>query len=114
MGVGKEIRRIRIALGMTQEELASRMNYKSKSTINKIELEINDIPLSKVEAFASVLGVAPSELMGWTASTQSESDDVQDLLELAKKMDPSEIEQLLSYARFIKSNSSGKDNPTHK
>jgi hypothetical protein len=41
------------------------MGYKSKSTINKIELGINDIPQSKIVQFAEVLGVTPKHLMGW-------------------------------------------------
>jgi transcriptional regulator with XRE-family HTH domain len=52
-------------LGLTQEDLAKMMGYKSKSTINKIELGINDIPQSKIVQFAEVLGTTPAELMGW-------------------------------------------------
>ena len=42
--IGNNIKARRTALKMTQEELAAKMGYKSKSTINKIELGINDIP----------------------------------------------------------------------
>jgi transcriptional regulator with XRE-family HTH domain len=52
-------------LGLTQEELANRMGYKSKSTINKIELGINDIPQSKIKQFAEVFDTTPAHLMGW-------------------------------------------------
>ena len=63
--VGDNISIIRKRLGWTQEDLAKRMGYKSKSTINKIELGINDIPQSKIQQFAEVLGTTPSQLMGW-------------------------------------------------
>jgi transcriptional regulator with XRE-family HTH domain len=63
--VGENISIIRKRLGWTQEELATRMGYKSKSTINKIELGINDIPQSKIVMFAEVLGTTPAHLMGW-------------------------------------------------
>ena len=53
--VGNNIRKRREELGMTQEELAKKLNYKSKSTINKIEAGINDITQSKVVAFADAL-----------------------------------------------------------
>jgi transcriptional regulator with XRE-family HTH domain len=56
---------MRKQLGLTQEELAKKMGYKSKSTINKIELGINDIPQSKIFQFAEVLGTTPAYLMGW-------------------------------------------------
>lgn len=63
--IGDNIQRLRKALGWTQEELAKKMGYKSKSTINKIELGINDIPQSKIKKFADVLGTTPAELMDW-------------------------------------------------
>lgn len=63
--VGDNIARLRKQLEWTQEELAIKMGYKSKSTINKIELGINDIPQSKIAQFAEVLGTTPSHLMGW-------------------------------------------------
>lgn len=63
--VGDNISVIRKRLGWTQEELANKMGYKSKSTINKIELGINDIPQSKIMKFADVLGTTPATLMGW-------------------------------------------------
>ena len=63
--VGENILRMRKRLGWTQEELATKMGYKSKSTINKIELGINDIPQSKIVQFAEVLGTTPAHLMGW-------------------------------------------------
>lgn len=63
--VGKNILDRRKSLGLTQEELATKMGYKSKSTINKIELGINDIPQSKIAKFAEVLGTTPAQLMGW-------------------------------------------------
>ena len=64
--IGSNISRIRKDLGLTQEELAKLMGYKSKSTIHKIELGINDIPQSKIVQFAEVLGTTPAELMGWS------------------------------------------------
>lgn len=63
--VGENILLMRKQLGLTQEELAKRMGYKSKSTINKIELGINDIPQSKIAQFAEVLCTTPARLMGW-------------------------------------------------
>ena len=71
--VGKNIAQRRKALGMTQEELAKRMGYKSKSTINKIELGINDVVQSKIVKFANVLETTPTALMGWTEIQQKNS-----------------------------------------
>ena len=81
--VGENILLMRKRLGWTQEELAKRMGYKSKSTINKIELGINDIPQSKIVMFADVLGTTPAHLMGWSESEtqETQSPDKQELTE---------------------------------
>ena len=74
--IGENIRRIRERNGLTQEELAHRMGYKSKSTINKIELGINDIPQSKIVKFAQCLNTTPTVLMGWVSEETSQKNDV--------------------------------------
>ena len=60
--VGENIKARRIALGWTQEDLAKRTGYTSKSSINKIELGINDIPQRKIVQFADVLGMSIEEM----------------------------------------------------
>lgn len=63
--IGEKILKRRTELGLTQEELADRMGYKSKSSINKIELGLNDIPQSKVVKFSQVLDCSIAYLMDW-------------------------------------------------
>lgn len=63
--VGDNIMRLRKQRGLTQEELAIKLGYKTKSSINKIEHGIHDIPQSKIAMFAEALGVTPAYLMGW-------------------------------------------------
>lgn len=63
--IGKRIRRRREELEMTQEELADKLHYKSKTTIAKIENGTNDIVQSKVVEFAKALKTSPAYLMGW-------------------------------------------------
>lgn len=64
--IGLRIKTRRNDLGLTQEELAQRMGYKSKSTINKIEKCLNDVSQSNVVKFANVLQTTEAYLMGWT------------------------------------------------
>lgn len=71
--IGYNILQMRKKLGWTQEELADKMGYKSKSSINKIELGLNDIPQSKIKKFAEVLGVTPAFLMGWEETADNTS-----------------------------------------
>ena len=56
--IGDIIRKRRLELGWTQEDLARRMGYKSFTSINKIEMNKNDIPQNKIAKFARVLGVS--------------------------------------------------------
>lgn len=59
------IKQRRTELRLSQDELAGKMGYKSRTTISKIEAGEVDIPQSKIIAFANALSVTPSYLMGW-------------------------------------------------
>lgn len=65
VNVGRNIAKARKEAGLTQEDLAIKVGYKSKSTIHKIEMGLRDLPQKKIEAFADALGTTPSHLMGW-------------------------------------------------
>ena len=65
MELGQRIRKRREELEMSQDNLAKKMGYKSRSSINKIELGLNDISQSKIMAFAKALHTTPAYLMGW-------------------------------------------------
>ena len=58
------IRQRREQLGLSQEELAARMGYRSKSSITKLEKGINDLPRAKLEELAAALSTTPAWLMG--------------------------------------------------
>lgn len=86
--IGENILAARKRAGLTQEELATRVGYKSKSTINKIELGINDIPQSKIVKFAEVLGTTPAALMGWVSEETSKKNDQLASLVVRMRKDP--------------------------
>jgi transcriptional regulator with XRE-family HTH domain len=70
MNIGDRIRQKRIELGLTQEELAKKLGYASRSSVNKMEVA-RDLPLKKVTAMANALDVTPSYLMGWEIKDDS-------------------------------------------
>lgn len=55
MGIAEYIKRRRLELNMSQQELATAMGYKSRSTIAKIEAGENEVTESKIYKFAKVL-----------------------------------------------------------
>lgn len=69
----ERIRIRREELGLSQEELAKKMGYKSRSSINKIETGENDIPQSKVKQFAIALDTTIAYLMGWSDESEPRS-----------------------------------------
>jgi len=64
--IGLLIKQKREELGMTQEELAHKVGYKSRASINKIELQ-RDVPLKKLKPIADVLGIDIHLLVDSTA-----------------------------------------------
>jgi transcriptional regulator with XRE-family HTH domain len=96
INIGKNILAARRELGLTQEELARRVGYKSKSTINKIETGVRDLPQKKIAAFADALGVTPGHLMGWD---KAPAEELQGMGALAAEviMDPDAMEMARQY-----------------
>lgn len=63
LSIGTRIKVLRLMAGMTQDELAARSGYTSRSSINKIEKGLVDLPKSKIEAIAHALGTTPLYLL---------------------------------------------------
>ena len=71
MDIGKRIRQRREILGLSQDELAKRVGYKSRSSINKIEIDGRGLPQSKIVQLANALDTTPAYLMGWEDTAES-------------------------------------------
>ena len=63
MSVGKKVKQLREERGLTQEELAKKLGYSHKSSINKIESGKADLTQSKIIEIARVFGVSPCYLL---------------------------------------------------
>lgn len=108
--IGDRIKHRRIELGMSQDELARRLGYRSRSSINKIEKDASGLPQTKIAAIASVLQTTPSYIMGWeevqkknnaTADivVRLRSDD--DFLSLVEGLNKLSAEQLASVKQIV-------------
>ena len=103
----EKIKELRIKKGLTQQKLAELTGYNDRSSIAKIESGSVDIPQSKLELFAKVLGCSPAYLMGWKDDDSSEPydplknanwDKVADLID---SLSPEELDQLINYGNFL-------------
>lgn len=64
MTLAERVKLKRKELGLTQEELAHRMGYKSRVSVNKIEMG-RPITQKIIVKLAEALDTSPSYLMGW-------------------------------------------------
>ena len=102
MSIGDRIKFRRIQMGLSQEELASKLGYKSRSTINKIELGVNDITQSKVSAIAKALDTTSAYLMGWDDEQPSgvSTKGLSEIDSIFSQLTPSRQSKLLELARL--------------
>ncbi len=71
MTIGDRIKQRREQLGMTQEELAKKLGYASRSSVNKVE-KSRELSNKKVKLYSDALKCTPAYLMGWDEETLDE------------------------------------------
>ena len=101
--IGDRIKRRREFLKMSQDDLAKKLGYKSRSSINKIERDASGLPQTKIAAIAKALDTTPSFIMGWDEEIEKDpvataelhfemidmlsNDDLREIFEDLKKLD---------------------------
>ena len=96
---GQKVKTLRISRGMSQDELAQRLGYTNRSSINKIELGKNDLPRNKVAQLAAILGVEPIEFF---KDDEAVPDVVQDdIIVEIEKLSGSNRVRLEAYLRAL-------------
>ena len=81
--IGDRIKERREYLKMSQDDLAKKLGYKSRSSINKIERDASGLPQSKIVAIANALNTTPAYIMGWESDkpeTSKKIDTTTDVL----------------------------------
>lgn len=99
--VGDKIKKRRMDLGLTQEELAIKMGYRSKSTINKIELGRNDVSQTKLVKFAEVLDCSPAYFIEDIEHDPNVSDRINEYARLLAELDEKKLENVMEYIDFL-------------
>jgi transcriptional regulator with XRE-family HTH domain len=80
MEVGERIRMRREELNMTQDELAKKVGYTSRSSVAKIESNANGMVQSKLVAFANALQTTPAYLLGFDEQSEKKNDAITDII----------------------------------
>lgn len=87
-GIGQRIKERRKELGLSQEELATKMGLKSKSTICKVETVGDNLTADTVKKYAEALDTTPAKLMGWDDTVKVDlSFQEKTMIELYRKSD---------------------------
>ena len=86
MTIGDKIKQLRTEREWSQEQVARMLGYKSRSTINKIELGINELTQSKIVAFANLFGVEPWQLL---------NDEPLNMAEIKSKWERTDRERMI-------------------
>ena len=69
MSIGINIKKRRMELRLSQQDLANAMGYRTRSTIAKIESGENDVSQKKLQRFAAVLNTTVADLITDNADT---------------------------------------------
>jgi len=104
--IGQKIRDRRIELNMTQEELAHRMGYKSKSTINKIEKNVHDVNQTTLTKFADVLLVPPNYFIEEMPHRSYEDSVVWEYAKRLCNLPQDALDNAIQYIEFLEKRSS--------
>lgn len=70
--VGAVVRRVRMALGMSQELLGDKLGITFQQ-VQKYEHGANAVPSTRIPSVCKILGISPNELFGWTKGGKEDS-----------------------------------------
>lgn len=94
MTIGERIAKYREEKGLSQEELANLLGYKSRSTIQKIESGQRDVPRKMIAQLSIVLNVNPLDLLGENEKSPSLKTKREALSSMLENMSEKEIDEL--------------------
>lgn len=102
MSLGENIKQARLMAKISQEELAKRLGYKSRSTIAKIESGENDLTQKKVAAFAKALNVSIDFLMDGAGKRAEDNIRVYEIPVVGKVVAGTPIDAIENITEYIR------------
>ena len=91
--IGERIKQRRLELGLSQTELAQRLNVKSKASVSKVEIDGSSLNMNTIRRYAKALCTTPSWLMGLSDSHEPSSPETLTTITKAAELDA----ELLDY-----------------
>lgn len=112
MTIYQRIKALREQRGMSQQELAEKVGYKTASAVNKIELGLRDINQTKIVMFAEALTTTPAYLMGWTEEKNSPGVEektprerkYEEIISLLEALPEEKVTEAVRYLRYLAEN----------
>lgn len=101
--IGKKLKARRLELGMTQDELAKKLGYKSRSTINKIELDKHDVSQTKLKKLAEALSCPPTYFIDEIEHEKKDSDKVLKYAKMLSELPADAQDNVCQYIEFLRS-----------
>lgn len=103
MTVGEKIKRRRIELGMSQEDLAKKLGYKDRSALSYLEKRGEGLKLSRAKEIAEALRMDPADLLDdYSKPDFMVTDEEASLLLELRSLNLDDYNNVLKYIRFIK------------
>lgn len=101
MTIGQRIKKRRIELGLSADDLAKKLN-KNRATIYRYESdEIEKLPTNVLEPLCNVLCTTPAKLMGWEEKAPPTSEDDEQLVEMFSKLEKQDRDYILKFMRSL-------------
>lgn len=82
MTLGQRIKQRREELGMSQEELATKLGFKSRSSINKMELDKQYPRQHMIKAIADALNTTVTYILGVDEEVEQQEQELCDLFSM--------------------------------
>ena len=101
---------ILLYLSPYQEELAKKVGYKSRSSVNKIEIDGRGLPQNKIVIFAKALETTPAYLVRWKEPSDEDignafaNDNLFEVIDNISALSPQEKNHFTNYLQLLEIN----------
>ena len=108
---GAYIKSLRMARGMTQQELADKCGYSHRATVSAVEKGKNDIAFDKLPAVSAALGVDAKELFNAydfeRAGISPTAPQIEAIKSMLLDLTPSQLDQITAIVKVMRDQDKG-------